>query len=58
MVVDAIPQPVMIDTTPDTRTNPAVAVLAASSFGFIGYQIAMAFGSGKAAGKEIGRAHV
>jgi light-harvesting complex I chlorophyll a/b binding protein 1 len=51
MVVDTIPQPVLMDTTQDTRSNPAFAVLAASSAGFVGYSIAMAFGGGKAAGK-------
>merc|ERR1719269_37010 len=51
MVVDTIPQPVLMDTTQDTRSNPAFAVLAASSAGFVGYSIAMALGGGKAAGK-------
>jgi light-harvesting complex I chlorophyll a/b binding protein 1 len=53
LVVDTVPQPVLINTTPDTRSSPALGALACISFGFLGYalarndKIAMAFASGK-----------
>jgi len=63
VVMDTVPQTVMISTTPDTRSSPSFGALAALPFGFLGYAlaryasnggrpVAMAFSSGKSAGPK------
>ena len=48
VVMDTVPQTVLIDTTPDTRSSPSFGALAALPFGFLGYALARYASNGPA----------